>query len=206
MFSDLETMLERFLDAKNCIQHVPKPIQVPKTTYLVFLKIMYVCQPCMYAVCILCMHYMYVLDVCIICMYYMYYMYVLYVCIICMYYMYVLYVCSICMSYMYVLFVCISVQEFSFLCKASQISRPPGAKIHRKTIAANPRRSIFEKESALNLVLIANSESRGKMLHIPLKIMDLGALCVELWLKQVLYRILVPMSYISFWEQGNFYW
>ena len=35
------------------------------------------------------------------------------------------------------------------------------------------------------------------MLHIPLKIMDLGALCVELWLKQVLHRILVPMSYIS---------
>ena len=64
----------------------------------------------------------------------------------------------------------------------------------------------LKKKSALNLILIANSESRGKMLHIPLKIMDLGALCVELWLKQVLYRILVPMSYISFWEQGNFYW
>ena len=119
-----------------------------------------------------------------------------------MQYMYVLYVCSICMYYMYILYVCIYVQEFSFLSKASQINRPPGAKLHGKTIAANPRRSIFEKESALNLAFIADSESRGKMLHIPLKIMDLGALCVELWLKQVLHRILVPMSYIS-WLWGG---
>ena len=53
-------------------------------------------------------------------------------------------------------------------------------------------------KSDLNIVLIANSESRGKMLHIPQKNMYLGALCVELWLKQVLYIIFVPMSYISF--------
>ena len=56
-----------------------------------FLKTMYVCASCMYAVCInVCsMHYMYVLYVCIMCMYYMY---VLHVCMICMYDMYAIYV------------------------------------------------------------------------------------------------------------------
>ena len=34
----------------------------------------------MYAVYVLCMYYMYVLNVCIVCMYYMYVLYVLYVC------------------------------------------------------------------------------------------------------------------------------
>ena len=43
------------------------------------------------------------------------------------------------------------------------------------------RMQIFEKMSqmALNHDLRPELESRGKMLQIPLKIMDLGAFCVE---------------------------
>ena len=67
------------------------PYKYQNIIFGVLLKIMYVCQPCMYAVCF---------YVCTICMYYMYSMYVLYVCSICMYYMYVVYVCSICVYYM----------------------------------------------------------------------------------------------------------
>ena len=65
-----------------------------------------------------------------------------------------------------------------------------------KTIAANPRRSIWEK--CLNHFLIANSESTQKDVWNRIGIIDLGAFCVELWPKQVLHRISVPMSYISF--------
>ena len=52
-------------------------------------------------------------------------------------------------------------------------------------------------KSALNLVLIADSESTQKMVQTRTGIIDLGAFCVELWPKQVLHRISVPMSYIS---------
>ena len=50
---------------------------------------------------------------------------------------------------------------------------------------------------ALNLVLIADSESTQKSVQTRTGIIDLGAFCVELWPKQVSYRISVPMSYIS---------
>ena len=52
-------------------------------------------------------------------------------------------------------------------------------------------------KSALNLVLIADSESTQKSVQTRTGIIDLGAFCVELWPKQVSYRISVPMSYIS---------
>ena len=54
---------------------------------------------------------------------------------------------------------------------------------------------------ALNLVLIADSESTQKSVQTRTGIIDLGAFCVELWPKQVSYRISVPMSYISLWER-----
>ena len=52
-------------------------------------------------------------------------------------------------------------------------------------------------ESVLNLVLIADSESTQKQMPNRTGVIDLGAFCVELWPKQVSYRISVPMSYIS---------
>ena len=52
-------------------------------------------------------------------------------------------------------------------------------------------------KSALNLVLIADSESTQKSVQTRTGIIDLGAFCVELWPSQVSYRISVPMSYIS---------
>ena len=52
-------------------------------------------------------------------------------------------------------------------------------------------------KSALNRVLtLPDYRSRRELLESS-GILDLGTFCVELWLKQVSYRILVPMSYIS---------
>ena len=64
---------------------------------------------------------------------------------------------------------------------------PGGAAAARAAAPLNPklriqgRMQIFEKMSqmALNHDLRPELESRGKMLQIPLKIMDLGAFCVE---------------------------
>ena len=77
-------------------------------------------------------------------------MFVFYVRILCMYSMYVFYVCILCMHSMHVFYACIlcmySTYAFRiFVCKASWLSRPPGAKINEKTAPANPRRSLFEK-------------------------------------------------------------
>ena len=60
------------------------------------------------------------------------------------------------------------------------------------------RMQIFEKMSqkGLNHDLRPELETRGKMLQIPLKIMDLGAFCVELWSFYSRKRLFVPMSYI----------
>ena len=68
------------------------------------------------------------------------------------------------------------------------------------------RMQIFQKmsQNALNRVLMPAQECRGQMLQIPLKIMDLGALCVELRPIYCSKRILVPMSYIWVWEQNVF--
>ena len=52
-------------------------------------------------------------------------------------------------------------------------------------------------KSTSNLALIADSESTQNSVKIRPKIIDFPSFCVELWTKQVLYRILVPMSYIS---------
>ena len=85
-------------------------------------------------------------------------MYVVYVCIICMYYM----------CYMYV--------------KLRGQVALRGQKVHgKRKLRIQGRMQIFEKMSqmALNHDLRPELESRGKMLQIPLKIMDLGAFCVE---------------------------
>ena len=47
-----------------------------------------------------------------------------------------------------------------------------------------------------NLVLIANSEYSDNLVKIPTCSSSGLAFCVELWPKQVWYRISVPMSYI----------
>ena len=62
------------------------------------------------------------------------------------------------------------------------------------------RMQMFEKisQKALNHDLRPELESRGKMLQIPLKIMDLGDFCVELSSFYCRERILVPMLYILF--------
>ena len=57
-----------------------------------------------------------------------------------------------------------------------------GQKVHgKRKLRIRGRMQIFEKMSqmALNHDLRPELESRGKMLQIPLKIMDLGAFCVE---------------------------
>ena len=57
---------------------------------------------------------------------------------------------------------------------------------------------IFEKmsQNALNRVLTLATDGRGPEVLKPSGITQLGAFCVELWLKHVWYSILVPMSYI----------
>ena len=59
-------------------------------------------------------------------------------------------------------------------------------------------KQIFKKTSSL--VLIADSESARHSVKFRPKIVDVRSFCVELWPKQVLHRISVPMSYISLWE------
>ena len=54
-------------------------------------------------------------------------------------------------------------------------------------------------KSTSNLVLIADSESAQNYVKIRPTIIDFRSFCVELWPKQVLHRISVPMSYISLW-------
>ena len=50
---------------------------------------------------------------------------------------------------------------------------------------------------ALKLDLTLSDDGECPALLISSGIIDLGAFCVELWPKQVSYRISVPMSYIS---------
>ena len=66
--------------------------------------------------------YMYVFFVCF---QYMYSMCVFYVCILCMYLMHALDLCILCMYSTYAFRI--------FVCKASWLSRPPGAKIHENS-------------------------------------------------------------------------
>ena len=78
-----------------------------------------------------------------------------------------------------------------------------GQKVHgKRKLRIQGRMQIFEKMSqmALNHDLRPELESRGKMLQIPLKIVDLGAFCVELRPVYCRKRILVPMSYIMFYK------
>ena len=66
MFWSLETMLERFFEAKSFRFHIPKQIQVPKLTYLG-----YFCISCMYThhVRMVCMYSMHLFYACILYMY-----------------------------------------------------------------------------------------------------------------------------------------
>ena len=78
---------------------------------------------------------------------------------------------------------------------ASWLSLPPGAKIHEKR-HLRIQEGHFLK-IALNRVLTLPDDGKCPALLISCGIIDLGAFCVELWPKQVLHRISVPMSYIS---------
>ena len=65
-------------------------------------------------------------------------------------------------------------------CKASWLSRRPGAKIHEKRkLRFQGRMQSFEQisQNALNLVLILPDYRTHKMVHIPLKIIDLQMIC-----------------------------
>ena len=120
------------------------------------------------------------------------YMYVCYVCILCMYSMYVfcilyvLYVCTLCMYSMY------STYAFRIcVCKASWLSRPPGAKIHEKQ-HLRIQEGHFLK-SALNLDLTLSDDGKCPALLKSSGIIDLGAFCNELRTFFVSKRISVPM-------------
>ena len=103
---------------KSCLEHIPKLILIGKS--LANYLCMYVCY-----VCILCMYSMHVFYVCHVCILCMYAMYLFYVCILCLYLMYnVFYVCILCMYSTYAFRI--------FVCKASWLNRPPGAKIREK--------------------------------------------------------------------------
>ena len=52
-------------------------------------------------------------------------------------------------------------------------------------------------KSASNLVLMADLESTHNSMKIRQQIVDFRSFCVELWPKQVLHGISVPMSYIK---------
>ena len=111
-------------------------------------------------------------------------MFVFYVRILCMYSMYVFYVCILCMHSMYVFNVCIlcmySTYAFRiFVCKASWLSRPPGAKINEKQ-HLRIQEGHFLK-SALNLDLTLPDDGECPALLISCGIIDLGAFCVDLW-------------------------
>ena len=71
----------------------------------------------------------------------------------------------------------------------------PGAKICEKQ-QMRIQEGHFLK-SALNLDLTLSDYGKCPALLESSGIIDLGAFCVELWPKQVSYRISVPMSYIS---------
>ena len=116
----------------------------------------------------------------------MYSMYCMY-CMYCMYSMYyVLYVCTLCMYSMY------STYAFRiFVCKASWLSRPPGAKIHEKQ-HLRIQEGHFLK-SALNLDLTLSDDGKCPGLLISSGIIDLGAFCVDLWSFYCKKRISVPM-------------
>ena len=99
-------------------------------------------------------------------------------------YMYSMYVFHICILCMY------STHEFMiFVCKASWLSRPLGAKIHENSTCETKLcfKSWFD-------VAKRKISSRGSLLHF--LVMDVGAFCVELWSLYCSKRIPVLMSYI----------
>ena len=124
---------------KSCLEHISKLILIGKSlaNYL-YMYVCYVCMLCMYAMYVFCIFYV------------LYVWYVWYVCTLCMYSMYVFYVCILCMYLMHALDLCIlcmySTYAFRiFVCKASWLSRPPGAKIHENsTCESKDVKSLFK--------------------------------------------------------------
>ena len=109
---------------------------------------------------------------------------------------------------MYVFYACIlsmySMHAFRiFVCKASWLSRPLGAKIPWKQHLRFQEGHFLK--IALNLVLTLPDDGKFPALLISCGIIDLGAFCVELWSFFVSKRISVPMSYISLWEHHYFF-
>ena len=124
------------------------------------------------------------------------YMYRFYVCIQCMYSMYVCILCMCSMYVFYVFYLCIlcmySTYAFRiFVCKASWLSRPPGAKIHEKQ-HLQIQEGHFLK-SALNLDLTLSDDGKCLALLKSSRIIDLGAFCVELRPFYCRKRISVPL-------------
>ena len=75
------------------------------------------------------------------------------------------------------------------------VKSPSERKIHEKQ-HLRIQEGHFLK-SALNLDLTLSDYGKCPALLESSGIIDLGAFCVELWPKQVLHRISVPMSYIT---------
>ena len=82
----------------------------------------------------------------------MYSMYVSYVCVLCMYFMYVFYLCILCMYSTYAFRI--------FVCKASWLSRPPGAKIHEKQHLRIQEGHFLKSALNLDLTLSDDGECR----------------------------------------------
>ena len=138
---------------KSCLEHISKFMLIGKSlaNYLYML--------CMYAMYVFCIFYvLYVLYV-------LYVWYVWYVCTLCMYSMYVFYVCILCMYLMHALDLCIlcmySTYAFRiFVCKASWLSRPPGAKIHEKQHLRIQEGHFLKSALNLDLTLSDDGECR----------------------------------------------
>ena len=97
-----------------------------------------------------------------------------------------------------------SCNSYSMHCKFRVLVALWGAEINEKMIAANMQllRKMFQ--NALNLDLTLAHYSRGPALLESSRIVDLGALCVELRPFYCSKSILVPMSYSTIWEHSLF--
>ena len=90
---------------------------------------------------------------------------------------------------LWIVFLDISTVEFVAM---SRCFFPPPAPPSYERVITYAKSPIFE-----DLVLIANLQYSDNLVKIPTCSSSRLAFCVELWPKQVWYRISVPMSYIS---------
>ena len=129
----------------------------------------------------------------------MYYMYVLHVCITCMYYMYVLYVCIICIYYMYILYVYIICIYYMYVKLRGQVALWGQKSMEKHNLQIQGRMQFLEKMTLNRGLTLPDCRSRSQLSESGLRSQK-GPLCAALWSFYCRKRILVPMSYISFWE------